>query len=135
MDELTNLTSAAPYKDDLYKQLIAEWIIPASENGPQSSVADSAQQLNGFDKVTLDNTTIALLAIYQRKQLTAVLALQRIGTPITYVQLTKGADINGIELADINRRHIVLQHGAEQVRLQLFNPNSAVPDDKHKSVK
>jgi hypothetical protein len=131
---LSVLPQGVPYQPQALQSTIAQWLIPADGAANETEQANNAALAN-FDKTVLGDTTVALLAIYQRQQPTAVLALQRIGTPITYVQLTEGADINGIELTDINHRHIVLQHGAEQVQLQLFNPNSAVPDEKYKSVK
>lgn len=119
-------STALPYQPEELQQHIAQWIVPEASAGPAAD--PMAQQLAGFDQVKLGNITLALLAIYQRQQAVAVLAIQQPDQQLEYVRLAKGQSLHNIELAEIGRSHITLRYNEQQQQLQLFNPGSAVTE-------
>jgi hypothetical protein len=115
-----------PYQAAAIEQALSGWLQPPQ--AATASIDPMAAQLAGFDKVTLGNVTVALLAIYQQQQPVAVLALQAPAEQLQYVHLREGQSLHNIELASISRSHIMLRHNQQQKQLQLFNPGSAVTE-------
>jgi hypothetical protein len=116
-----------PYNADKLKQLFKQWALP------QQAVAKVAEAVDNplaeYDNTQLGDTRIALLAIYQLQQHTAVLALQATGQPLYYVRMAAGENIGDIQLNRITQRDVTITRGAQQVTLRLFKPVSASSEE------
>lgn len=112
-----------PYNADTLMQLMAAWALPAEPATATDIAADNP--LAGYDNTRLGNTNIALLAIYQQQQPTAVLALQTDGQPVQYARLMAGEEVGDIRLSRVSTRNVTIVRGTQQVELRLFNPVSA----------
>lgn len=115
-----------PYQVQALQGAIAQWHIPLNETTEQTEQTNAA--LAGYDKTTLGDITVSLLAIYHKQQPIAVLALQQAGERVSYVRLAAGDSSNDIQLSQINARNITLSYHDKQVKLQLFTPASAVTE-------
>ncbi|MBV2127784.1 hypothetical protein [Arsukibacterium indicum] len=115
--------NALPYNADTLLQLMAAWALPEEQAVATDIAADNP--LAGYDNTRLGNTNIALLAIYQLQQPTAVLALQTDGQPVQYVRLMAGEEVGDIRLSGVSQRNVTIVRGPQQVELRLFNPVSA----------
>jgi hypothetical protein len=120
---LPALNATLPYQADALTTMLTGWAKPEVTEAPVSATAEP--QLAGFDKATLGDVTVALLAIYQKQQAVAVLALQQPGEALSFVRLKAGTTVGDIELSSISQRNVTLIRGAQQVQLRLFNPGSA----------
>jgi len=115
--------NALPYNADTLQQTISQWALPALATAAPEQAA--ANLLAGYDNARLGNTHIALLAIYQQQQPTAVLALQSPNQPLTFVRLVAGERIGDIELSQVSVRNVTMAQDGQQITLRLFNPGSA----------
>lgn len=115
--------SELPYDADQLQKLLQGWALPVVT--PSVATESNEPALSGFDSGRLGNTTIALLAIYQKQQSVAVLAISSADTALQFVRLQQGQLIDDIELVHLLPREVVLRLREQELTLRLFNPVSA----------
>lgn len=121
--EQVDLTASGikpPYDAGQLQARLQGWALPVV--APAKATEPKEQALTGFDSGRLGNTTIALLAIYQKQQSVAVLAISTADTSLQFVRLQQGQLIDDIELFSVSAREVVLRLREQELTLRLFNP-------------